>query len=193
LRFLFDDSRDLVFACWTLEDVVSSIINVLLFEDILLRAFMGAAEQLAIATADIFNLRSGRWERNDLSPQTSENTRFIIFLSITRFLYALYSFMVYFNHEIYYSFDLEHKVIGTLAVSRSKAKLRERNFLCSRVDIEVHDFGWGPTIRDWPNSGGSEFLNNIKTTKDGAREVEHIFAVPDPSRSMVVGRSANNS
>jgi hypothetical protein len=56
LRFRFDDSRDLVFAGWTLEDIVSSIINVLLFEDLLLGAFKGAAEQLATATAGIFDL-----------------------------------------------------------------------------------------------------------------------------------------
>jgi hypothetical protein len=97
------------------------------------------------------------------------------------------------NHEIYSSFDLEHKVIGTLAVSQPKAELRERNFLCYPVDIEVHDFGWGPTIRDCPNSSSSEFLNNITTTKDGAREVERIFAVPDPSRSVIVGCTANSS
>jgi hypothetical protein len=97
------------------------------------------------------------------------------------------------NHEIYSSFDLEHRFIGTLAVSQSKAELREWNFLCCTVDIEIHDFGWGPTIKDRPNSGSSEFLNNITTTKDGAREVEHIFAVPNPSRSMIVGRSANGS
>jgi hypothetical protein len=97
------------------------------------------------------------------------------------------------NNEIYSSFDLEHKVIGILVVSQSKGEHREWNFLCCLVNIEVHDFGWGPTIRDRPNSGSSEFLNNITTTKDGARKVEHIFAVPDPRRSMIVGRSANNS
>jgi hypothetical protein len=74
LRFRFDDSRDLVFAGWRLEDVVSSIINVLLFEDLLLGACKGTAEQLATAMAGIFNLRPGRREQNDLSPQTSENT-----------------------------------------------------------------------------------------------------------------------
>jgi hypothetical protein len=56
LRFCFNDSRDLVFVGWILEDVVSSIINVLLFEDLLLRAFKGASEQLATAMAGIFNL-----------------------------------------------------------------------------------------------------------------------------------------
>jgi hypothetical protein len=94
LCFHFDDSRDLVFAGWTLEDDVSLIINVLLFED-LLRAFKGAAEQLATAIAGIFNLRPERRKRNDLSPQISENTQFILFLCFTKFLYALYSFMVY--------------------------------------------------------------------------------------------------
>jgi hypothetical protein len=68
---------------------------VLLFEDLLLGAFKGAAEQLATATAGIFDLWPGCREQNDLSPQTSKNTRFILFLCFTRFLYALYSFMVY--------------------------------------------------------------------------------------------------
>jgi hypothetical protein len=59
--------------------------------------------------------------------------------------------------------------------------------MCLPVDIKVHDFGWGPTMRNRPNSGSSELLNNVETTKDGAREVERIFAVPDPSRSVIVG------
>jgi L-arabinose isomerase len=40
--------------------------------------------------------------------------------------------------------------------------------------------------------GSSEFLNNVTTTKDGAREVGHIFTVADPSRSVVVGHSADS-
>jgi hypothetical protein len=74
-----------------------------------------------------------------------------------------------------------------------KSEFREGNFLCRLADIEVHDFSRGPTIRNRPNSDSSEFFDNIATTKDGACEVEHIFAVPDPSCSMIVGRSANNS
>jgi hypothetical protein len=97
------------------------------------------------------------------------------------------------NHEIHPSFDFKHKVVGTLAISQLKVEFREGNFLCCPVDIEIHDFGWGPTIRNQPNSGSSEFFNNIATTKDGAREVERIFTVPDPSCSMIVGRNANNS
>jgi hypothetical protein len=80
-----------------------------------------------------------------------------------------------------------------LAVSQLKAELREGNFLHCPVDIEAHDFSRGPTIRNRPNSGSGKLLNNVATTKDGAREVECIFAVPDPSRSVVVGCSENNS
>jgi hypothetical protein len=61
------------------------------------------------------------------------------------------------------------------------------------VDIEVHDFNRGPTIRNWQNSGIRELLNNVMTTKDGTREVECIFSVPDPSCFVVVGCSANNN
>jgi hypothetical protein len=65
----------------------------LLFEDLFLGAFKGAVEQLATATAGIFNLRPWRRERKDLSPHTLENTRFILFLCFTKFLYALYSLL----------------------------------------------------------------------------------------------------
>jgi hypothetical protein len=85
------------------------------------------------------------------------------------------------NHEIHSSFDFEHEIVGTLAVSQLKAEFRERNFLCCPVDIEVHDFGRGPTIRNRLNSSSGELLDNVATTEDGAREVEHIFAVPVPA------------
>jgi hypothetical protein len=51
LHLRFDDSRDLVFAGWTLEDVVSSAVARLLLED-LRGALEGAAEQLATTTAE---------------------------------------------------------------------------------------------------------------------------------------------
>jgi hypothetical protein len=46
---------------------------------------------------------------------------------------------VFANHEIYSSFNFEHKVVGTLAFPQLKAELRKGNFLSCPVDIEVHD------------------------------------------------------
>jgi hypothetical protein len=71
-----------------------------------------------------------------------------------------------------------------------KAELREGNFLSCPVDIEVHDFSWGPTIRNRPNSGSNKFFNEITTTKDSARKVECIFITPNPSCPMIEVRSA---
>jgi hypothetical protein len=53
------DSRDLVFAGCTLEDVVSSVFTLLFFEDLLLKAFRGAVEQLATTTHGIFTGEPG--------------------------------------------------------------------------------------------------------------------------------------
>jgi hypothetical protein len=72
------------------EEVVLSAIDGPLFEDLLLGALMGVAEQLATATAGIFSLRPERRELKDLSPQTLENTRLILLLCFTKALYALY-------------------------------------------------------------------------------------------------------
>jgi hypothetical protein len=80
--FLFRllDSRDLVFSGQTEAEDVSFVFPLPLFEDLLLEAFRGAAEQLATTTARIFTGRPGRRDLKDLSPQTSENTRLIILL-----------------------------------------------------------------------------------------------------------------
>jgi hypothetical protein len=80
------DSRDLVFSGQTVEEDVSSVSPLPFFEDLLLEAFKGAAEQLATAIAGTFTGRLGRRDRNDLSPQTSENTRLILLLCFTKFL-----------------------------------------------------------------------------------------------------------
>jgi hypothetical protein len=100
---------------------------------------------------------------------------------------------VFANHEVHSSFNFEHKVISTLAVSQLKAEFREGNFLRCLVDIEVYDLSRGPTIRNRPNPCSSEFFNNVTATKDGTRKVECIFATPDPSCLMIVGRNAHSS
>jgi hypothetical protein len=95
LHFRFDDSRDLVLEGLTPEEVPSLADDEPRFDDLIRGALIGAAEQLATATAGTFNLGPEPRELKNLSPQTSENTRLILFLCFTRALYALYSFMVY--------------------------------------------------------------------------------------------------
>jgi hypothetical protein len=77
-----------------MEEDVSSVSPLPFFEDHLLGAFKGAAEQLATATTGILTGMPGRQDQKDLPPQISENIRLIILLCFTKFLYALYSFMV---------------------------------------------------------------------------------------------------
>jgi hypothetical protein len=88
LRLL--DSRDLVFSGHTVIEGVQSSHPFLFFEDGLLDVFGGSDEHLATAF-----LISGRRERKDLSPQTLEKTRLILFLCFTKFLKACYSFIVH--------------------------------------------------------------------------------------------------
>jgi hypothetical protein len=95
LRLHFDDYKDLVLEGLTPEEVLSLTADEPRFEDLLRGALIGAAEQLATATTGTFNLGLGLRELKDLSPQTSVNTRLILFLCFTSALYALYSFMVY--------------------------------------------------------------------------------------------------
>jgi phosphoribosylpyrophosphate synthetase len=68
LRFRLVDSRELVFVGCTLEDVVSSVFTLLFVEDLLLKAFRGAAKQLATATHGIFTGGARQRERKDFSP-----------------------------------------------------------------------------------------------------------------------------
>jgi hypothetical protein len=58
----FSPTRDLVFSGHTTEGDVPSPHPFLFFEDVLLEAFEGAAEQLATATAGAFTLIPGRRE-----------------------------------------------------------------------------------------------------------------------------------
>jgi hypothetical protein len=69
-----------------MEEDVSSVFPLPFFEDLLLEAFRGAAEQLATATVGTFTGMPGQQDRKDLSPQTSENTRLILLLCLTKFL-----------------------------------------------------------------------------------------------------------
>jgi hypothetical protein len=95
LRLRFDDSKDLVLEGLTPEEVLSLTADEPRFEDLIRGALIGAAEQLANASAGTFSLGPELRELKDFSPQTSVNTRLILFLCFTRALYALYSFMVY--------------------------------------------------------------------------------------------------
>jgi hypothetical protein len=85
-RFRLLDLRDLVFSRRTVEEDVSSVSHFPFFEDLLLGAFKGVAEQLSMATAGTFTGTPGRRDRKDLSPQNSENTRLILLLCFTKFL-----------------------------------------------------------------------------------------------------------
>jgi hypothetical protein len=74
LRLRFDDSRDLVLEGLTPKEVLSLTDDEPRFEDLIRGALMGAAEQLATATAGTFSLGPGPRELKDLSQQTSVNT-----------------------------------------------------------------------------------------------------------------------
>jgi hypothetical protein len=82
----FDDSRDLVFKGFTPEQVPSTAGDEPRFDDLMRGALIGAAEQLATATAGSFSLGPGARELKNLSPQISEKTRLIFFLCFTRAL-----------------------------------------------------------------------------------------------------------
>jgi hypothetical protein len=79
LCFRFDDSTDLVLEGLTPEEVPSLTDDEPRFEDLIRGALMGAAEQLATATAGTFSLGPEPRELKALSPQTLENTRLILF------------------------------------------------------------------------------------------------------------------
>jgi hypothetical protein len=119
LRFRFDDSRDLVLEGLTHEEVPSLTDDEPRFDDLIRGALIGAAEQLATETAGTFNLGPGPRELKYLSPQTSENTRLILFLCFTRALYALYSFMVYSPTMMFTLFSTSFMKASALWSSRS--------------------------------------------------------------------------
>jgi hypothetical protein len=59
------------------------------------------------------------------------------------------------------------------------------------VDVEVHDFGRSPTIRNRQDLGSSELLNDVTATDNGTGKMECTFAIPQSSSSVIVGSSAN--
>jgi hypothetical protein len=71
-RLRFDDSRDLVLEGLTPEEVPSLAGDEPRFDDLIRGALIGAAEQLATATAGSFNLGLGPRELKNLYPQTSK-------------------------------------------------------------------------------------------------------------------------
>jgi hypothetical protein len=89
------DSRDLVFVGWTLEDVVSLGVPWLYYEDFFLKALRGTTEQLATAMHGISQKGLGGVRGRTFLCKSQKKTRFIFLLCFTRFLYALYLFMVY--------------------------------------------------------------------------------------------------
>jgi hypothetical protein len=164
----FDDSKDLVLEGLTPEEVPSLTDDGPRFEDLIRGALMGAAEQLATATAGTFSLGPGPRELKDLCPQTSENTRLILFLCFTRALYALYSFMVYspiMTFTLFLYFD--HEGVSTLILAKFNPELREGHLPSGPVDVEVHDLGGRPTTRNRSHPSSHEFFNDIATTKYG--------------------------
>jgi hypothetical protein len=57
----------------------------------------------------------------------------------------------------------------------------------------VHDLAWGRAIRDRPNPGSNELLDNVAASKDSAGEVKSIFAASDPHSPMVEFSSVHSS
>jgi hypothetical protein len=100
---------------------------------------------------------------------------------------------IFTNHEVHSPFDFKHKIAGTLAIPQLNAELREKNFLRCSVNIKVYDLSRGPTIRNRSNSGSNKFFNDVATSKNGTCKVKCIFAIPDPSRPMIEGRSVHSS
>jgi hypothetical protein len=163
-------------------------------EDLLLGAFGGAAEQLGNSNGR--HLQITTWA-SGVERFVSTDFREYPIYPLLMLHQVIICFVlihgIFTNHEIHSSLNLKHKVVGTLAVSQLTAKLQEGNFLRCPVDVEDNNFSRSPTVRNRPNFGSGKLLNNVATTKDGARKVECIFTAPDPSCPMVVGRSANNS
>jgi hypothetical protein len=100
---------------------------------------------------------------------------------------------VFTNHKIHSPFDFKHKIIGTLVVPQFNAELRERNFLCCPVNVEVHDLIRGPTIRNWPDSGSNKFFNDVAASKYSTGKVKCIFAAPGSNCPMIIVCSAYSS
>jgi hypothetical protein len=57
----------------------------------------------------------------------------------------------------------------------------------------VHDLVGGRAIRDQPNLGSNELLDNVAASNDSAGEVKSTFATSDPRCSMVEFSSIHSS
>jgi hypothetical protein len=90
------------------------------------------------------------------------------------------------NHGIHLLLNLIHKLFGALAVFQLNAESGKQYFLRCLVDVEVHDFGRGPSIRNRPDFSINELLDNVASTKNRTGQVECTFTIPDYSRSMIV-------
>jgi hypothetical protein len=61
------------------------------------------------------------------------------------------------------------------------------------VDVEIRDLIGGPTLRNRPNLGSDELLDNVAASKYSAGEVKSIFAISDPHCPMVEFSSSYSS
>jgi hypothetical protein len=89
--------------------------------------------------------------------------------------------------------NLDHEIIGTLALPQFNTELRERYFLSRPVHIEMHDLGGGPAIRSRPNLCSNEFLDDVTTPKYSAGKVKSTLAVSNPYCSMIEFGSVHGS
>jgi hypothetical protein len=122
------------------EEDVSSVIPFPFFEDFLLEAFRGAAEQLATATTGTFTGRHGRRDRKDLSSQTSEHpidSSLVLYRVFISFVFIHCGFT---NHDIYLFLHLFYEVFDTVAISQLKTESGKGHFLSRLVYIEPPQF-----------------------------------------------------
>jgi hypothetical protein len=89
-------------------------------------------------------------------------------------------------HDVDPSLDFVHKVLGALALAEFNPELREGNLPICPVDIVVHEFGRGPTVRDRPDARSDKFFDNITTAEYCAGQMKSTLAIPDSQGPLVV-------
>jgi hypothetical protein len=92
------------------------------FEDLLLEAFRGVAEQLDMATAGIFTGRPGR---RDLKDFTTNFRKHLIDFSLMFdqvFVDLVFIHCKFTNHGVHLLFNLFHKIFNAMAVFQLNAK-----------------------------------------------------------------------